>query len=142
MGVIRIHLRQLIGFGIAGGFATLIDLSVFNLVIALSSVDPRFASFVSAPFGLLTVFLMNKYVAFRGREGKTATQVLRFALVYGVAALLNISLTAIFITVGPHVVALPMVGLANASKLLAVLCVALWNYVLLHSFVFARRASL
>lgn len=139
----RTHLGQIIKFGLAGGTAFIVDFTGFNLIIAYTYIDPRFASIFSAPLALATVFLMNKFVTFRGRGGKTTAQVVRFGIVYGIAFLLNVGLTALFITLGVHLLNMNMTTLlSNASKILAVGCVMFWNYSMLHLFVFATSSTI
>lgn len=137
---VRMHLSQGLKFGFAGALATAVDFAVFNLLLAAAGLDPRFASVFSAPFGLVTVFLLNKYVSFRGREGAMQVQIVRFLLVYGVSYVLHVTLIALFITLAVRALGVPSTPLlANAAKALTVGCIALWNYALLHSFVFRPR---
>ncbi len=139
---VRTHLAQGMRYGIAGLAGTAADFLGFNAVLFLTPVDARLASVISAPLGLSTVFLLNKYYAFRGRPGRTRRQLVRFGLVYGVAMLFNVSLTALFITAGLRLLShVSFSVVANVSKALAVGCVMLWNYTLLHAFVFADRAE-
>jgi putative flippase GtrA len=137
---LRLHLTQGTKYALVGAIATTLDFATFNAIFLTTGIDPRIANALSAPVGLATVFFLNKYFSFRGREGSLGTQLTRFALVYGAAYVFNVLCTALFITLSIHVLHVPLSTLvANASKLLAAGCVVIWNYTLLHSFVFSDR---
>ncbi len=139
---IRSHLAQGSKFLVAGGLGAVVDFSMLNLFTWAFSLDPRIANIFSTLIASVVVFLLNKYFAFRDREGSAGTQAGRFFLVYALAYVLNVSFTALFITIGVRLL-LPIhpALLANLSKAAAIGVVMFWNYFLLHSFVFRKQES-
>lgn len=136
---IRSHSAQLWKFAIAGGSGAIIDFSLLNAGVVFLNLDPRVSNIFSTLISSTVVFLVNKYFAFRHRQGKAATQAARFVVVYALAYALNVGFTAGFITLGLYF--LPSVSgplISNASKALAIGVVMFWNYALLHKFVFKK----
>lgn len=125
---------------IAGGSGAVIDFSLLNFLTWFFTLDPRVANIFSTLIASLVVFLINKYFAFRHRQGNAGTQAVRFAIAYALAYVLNVAFTALFITVGVHFfpsIAVPLIS--NLSKAMAIGAVMFWNYFLLHSFVFRQK---
>ncbi|UPA22468.1 GtrA family protein [Candidatus Peribacteria bacterium] len=138
----RRHASQLWKFMIAGGSGAIIDFSLLNLLSVGAGLDPRFANIFSTLISSLAVFLINKFFAFRHRQGNAGKQAMRFAMAYALAYFLNVAFTALFITIGVYLlpqVALPIIS--NLSKAAAIGAVMFWNYFLLHSFVFRQKKN-
>ncbi|HVW67154.1 MAG TPA: GtrA family protein [Candidatus Peribacteraceae bacterium] len=137
---VKSHLQQIWKFMIAGGTGAVIDFSLLNFFTWFFGLDPRVANIFSTLVASTVVFLINKFFAFRHREGKATTQAARFVVAYAIAYVLNVVFTALFITAGfrffPH---LPHAAVSNLSKALAIGVVMFWNYFLLHSFVFRQK---
>lgn len=137
------HASQLWKFMIAGGSGAVIDFSLLNILSVGAGFDPRFANIFSTLVSSLVVFLINKFFAFRHREGHAGKQAMRFAMAYALAYILNVVFTALFITVGVYLlpqIALPIIS--NLSKAAAIGAVMFWNYFLLHSFVFRQKKAI
>ena len=136
---IRRHLPQLSKFLVSGGLGATIDFSLLNFFVWAFSLDARVANIFSTLIASVAVFLLNKYFAFRGREGKTGKQAARFLMVYALAYILNVTITALFITLATHLApSMSHYLIANLCKAAAIGTVMFWNYFLLHSFVFRK----
>jgi putative flippase GtrA len=134
------HKDQLWKFAVAGGLGAVIDFSFLNMGVVFLHLDPRVSNIFSTLISSVAVFLINKFFAFRHRQGRAATQAVRFTVVYALAYVLNVGFTALFITIALRIfptVAAPIIS--NGSKALAIGFVMFWNYALLHSFVFKKH---
>ena len=81
------NLREVVGSGASGAFATGVDVAALVLLVKHGTAVPA-AAFVGACAGAVTNFVLNKYVAFRDRSRITGHQLARFGVVAVVAALL------------------------------------------------------
>ena len=113
-------------FILCGGTGASIDLSTLIFFVR-SGFNEHAASAVSSLLSVLFIFLANKYFTFRNKERKHVVQALKFALVYGLAYIFNISVTSFLIVHGVHYF---------MAKVLAIGTVILWNYSLSHAFIF------
>ena len=87
------HSRQGMRFILCGGTGAVIDLSTLTFLVR-SGFNEHAASAVSSLLSVLFIFLANKYFTFRNKERKHAVQALKFALVYGLAYVFNVSVTS------------------------------------------------
>lgn len=76
---------RLLRAGGAGLAATLVDLAVLTLLVAVFHVDPRAASFPALLAGGVANFLGNRHFAFRAAEGSLQRQAIGYTLVELVA---------------------------------------------------------
>jgi putative flippase GtrA len=125
------HARQGLKFAVSGGLGAVVDFGGLFLLQHAVGLEARHAVVLSIFPALIVVFLMNKYFTFRDSKAPHGKQAAKFAAVYALAILWNIILSLVFLSVG-----LP----APVAKALAIACVSLWNYTLLHGFVFRRHA--
>jgi len=126
--------RELLTAGIAGAFATGLDLGVLVLLVGRHVPIPL-ATFIAALAGAATNFTINKYVAFRDRSPITLGQIARFDFVAVVAALLM----AAAMKIATASLGVPVV----AAKLACAAAVfAIWTYPAQRRLVFARPVSL
>ena len=125
----RRHAPKALRFALSGGLGACVDFSALFVLTKVLFVAPQYAVVLSSLPALLLVFCMNKYVTFgdQAKQGKVGAQAVKFVLVYAAAFLWNSGLSLVFLSAGAS---------AFLSKFLAIGCVALWNYILLHSFVF------
>lgn len=80
---------RLLRAGGAGLAATLVDLAVLTLLVAVLHVEPRAASFPALLAGGLANFIGNRHFAFRAQEGSLRRQAVGYTLVELVALGLN-----------------------------------------------------
>lgn len=125
----RHHAPKVVRFGLSGGLGACVDFSTLFILKQFLHVPDAYAVVLSSLPALVVVFTMNKYVTFsdRAQGAKTGSQAVKFILVYAAAFLWNSGLSIVFLGAGAS---------AFLAKFLAIGCVAVWNYVLLHSFVF------
>ena len=113
-------------FILCGGTGAIIDLSTLTFLVR-SGFNEHAASAVSSLLSVLFIFLANKYFTFRNKERRHAVQALKFALVYGLAYVFNVSVTSFLLVHGVHYF---------MAKVFAIGTVVLWNYSLSHAFIF------
>lgn len=123
------HGPQFLKFALAGGIGSVIDLGSLTLFVEYGGMDERIAVIPSTLCSVTVVFFLNKFITFRNKEKKMGAQAFKFAIVYGVAIISNITISALLITLGLHYL------LAKAA---AIGVGAFWNYAMSHGFVFKK----
>ena len=125
--------RELVIAGCAGVVGTGLDVAVLVQMVK-HGVSIPVASFVAALMGAATIFLLNKYVAFRDRSPINVSQLARFGFVAVSAALL--------MAVAMKVVAVKFAVPVVVAKLVcAAIVFAVWTYPAQRRLVFARPVS-
>ncbi|MBI3331454.1 GtrA family protein [Candidatus Peregrinibacteria bacterium] len=127
---LRTHLSQGMKFVVAGGIGTSIDLLSLTFLVEVAGLDSRIALVASSLVGASFVFLANKFITFANREKQVGHQILKFAMVYGVAIALNAALSNALYYLGIHYF---------LAKFIAIAVIAVWNYALSHGFIFKKR---
>lgn len=127
---LRKHFSQGLKFAVCGGIGFTLDLSSLTLFVEYAGIDPRIAVVCSSVVGAIFVFIANKFFTFQNKEKKYGSQVLKFALVYGVSLVSNVAISNLMLWLGLHYV---------LAKIVAVGVGALWNYALSHGFVFKKK---
>ena len=124
--------RELVAAGIGGAVGTGVDVSALVLMVK-SGVSIPVATFVAALIGAATIFVLNKYVAFRDRSPINVHQLARFGFVAVSAAML--------MAVAMKIVAVKFaVPVVMAKLLCAAVVFAIWTYPAQRRLVFARTA--
>ncbi len=72
---------RLLRSGAAGAGASIVDLAVLTGLVQLGGVSPRAASVPALIAGGIVMFFGQKYLAFRGRTGSVARELLLFTAV-------------------------------------------------------------
>jgi putative flippase GtrA len=129
---IRKHGPQLIKFAVAGGLGATIDLGSLTLFVEQFGMDERVAVVPSTLCAVIVVFLLNKHFTFKNKDKQVGKQAAKFAIVYGVAILSNIIISALLITAGLHYL---------LAKIAAIGGGAIWNYAMSHGFVFKQSEA-
>lgn len=129
---VRTHLSQGVKFVLVGGTAACLDLGSLTLLVEFGGLSEAIAGIPSTFVAVIFVFLMNKNVTFRSRGTAATGELIRFAAVYGMAIVLNLSLYTFLLHWGM---------LYQLAKGLAIVIVSMWNYTLSHKFVFARHKA-
>lgn len=80
---------QVLRAGAAGIAATLVDIGVLTLLVAVFHVDPRAASIPALLAGGVANFVGNRHFAFRARSGSLARQASLYTLVELIALAMN-----------------------------------------------------
>jgi len=127
---VRTHLSQGMKFIVAGGIGSTIDLLSLRFLVEAAGVDPRVGFFLSSAFGASFVFVINKFVTFQNHDRKIGHQLFKFAMVYGVAIVLNVLLSNALYWWGLHYF---------LAKIVAIGVIAVWNYSLSHGFIFKKK---
>jgi len=126
------NLREVVAAGAGGAVGTGVDVALLVLMVG-SGVSIPAATFLAALAGAATIFLLNKYVAFRDHSPINVPQLVRFGLVAVSAALL--------MAVAMKIVAVKLAVPVVAAKLVcAAIVFATWTYPAQRRLVFARTA--
>jgi len=122
-------LKKIVKFGITGGIAAMIDLGGLQIMVRYLSVPEEAAVVLSSLISVIFVFVFNKFFTFRDKSSRYASQIIKFALVYGFAIVLNGFISNIFLWLGFHYL---------IAKIFAIGIGAIINFVLSHVFVFRQ----
>lgn len=122
-------LKKMVKFAMTGGVAAVIDLGGLQVMVRYLSVPEEVAVVLSSLISVIFVFIFNKFFTFRDKSSKYASQILKFALVYGFAIVLNGFVSNIFLWLGFHYL---------IAKVIAIGIGAVINFVLSHVFVFRQ----
>lgn len=138
---VRKHASQIWRFAIAGGTGSIIDLGTLTLLIKYGGVSPNIAFIISTLLAVTVVFLINKYFTFGNKDKNLMHQAMKFALVYGVAIVVNIGMSSFFFWIGSKYLTgvIDEVYIALIAKAIAIGIGAVWNYTLSHGFVFRKN---
>lgn len=124
--------RELLAAGLGGAVGTGIDVTALVLMVK-SGVSIPVATFIAALLGAVTIFVLNKYVAFRDHSPINLRQLARFGFVAVSAA----TLMAVAMKIVAVKFAVPVV---MAKLLCAAVVFAIWTYPAQRRLVFARPA--
>ncbi len=124
------HARQMTKFAVSGGIGSVIDLGSLVLFVDRLAVDARIAVVLSSLLSLCFVFVANKLFTFGNRDRSVGAQIAKFLTVYGIAFVINLGVSWLLLWFGVHYF---------LAKVAAIGSTALWNYTLLHSFVFRKQ---
>lgn len=122
-------LKKLVKFAMTGGVAAVIDLVGLQVMVRYLFVPAEVAVILSSLISVIFVFIFNKFFTFRDKSSKYASQILKFALVYGFAIVLNGFVSNIFLLLGFHYL---------IAKFIAIAIGAVINFLLSHFFVFRQ----
>lgn len=124
MGLIKqlyARFRNLILYGIIGGFCAALDFGIFTMLCHYDLLPVQWANVISIHIGIFTSFLLNRSYNFRVKN-KTAVRFLSFYLVGLVG--LGISALMLYLMVDTS-------GMQEVpSKLISIVVVALTQFIL------------
>jgi len=123
-------LKKVVKFCITGGIAAVIDLGGASVMVEFLSVPAEAAVILSPLVSVIFVFFSNKFFTFRDTSNRYASQITKFALVYGFAIVLNGLVSNFFLWLGFYYL---------VAKCFAIAIGAVINFILSHFFVFARK---
>lgn len=130
----RLVPAQFLGFILAGGVATLVNYTLFSLLLRMG-VHYLAASASGYLSGVLISFFINRRAIFRTSHSPLGPQLLRYLGAYGLALVVQLALLELLVRLGAAAM------IANAVALVVVVVV---NYFVVRRFVFgmaARRVS-
>lgn len=122
-------LKKMVKFAMTGGVAAVIDLGGLQVMVRYMSVPEEIAVVLSSLVSVIFVFVFNKFFTFRDTSRKYTSQIVKFALVYGFAIVLNGFVSNIFLWAGFHYL---------IAKVFAIAIGAVINFLLSHFFVFRQ----
>lgn len=126
----RRGIQQMIKFSLVGALNTLVDLGFLNFFVLVLKLNVYLSGILAVLIAIANSYFWNKKWTFRGISGKKklATEITQFFIVMGSGALLNIGIYSFLIA---------YFGLwYNWAKLLAIILVVLWNFILSKYWVF------
>ena len=123
--------RQLFFYGLGGGLSVLSNMGMYWLLL-LASVPYLVAGALSFLFGMITSFLMHKYVTFRSAGG-AGREFGRYAFVTFLNLLANLGILYV------------LVDLLGANELsgglIATALIAVWSYFIYKHFAFRHAPA-
>ncbi len=123
---VRPHAPQFIRYLLSGGSAAFMELASYQVMLVLG-VHYAVAAPASGCVGLLSAFLLHKYIVFKKSE-KTGRQVLRYIVLQTFNFFAQWGLVILFVEAfGVH---------AIIAKILGIGCTVLWNFFLYKLFVY------
>ncbi len=123
-------LKKIVKFAITGGIAAVIDLGGLQIMVRYMGVSEEVAVILSSLISVIFVFIFNKIFTFRDGSTRYASQITKFALVYGFAIILNGAVSNFFLWLGFHYL---------IAKVFAIGIGAVINFVLSNMFVFRQH---
>lgn len=121
--------RQLLRFLVSGSCAVLVDYGTYLLFQRLG-LEISLAKVLSYICGAIVGFVINKLWTFeRGESAQTVTEILKYALVYGISALLNAAVNQLV---------LGITGIAILGFLCATGVSMVFNFLGMRLFVFKK----
>lgn len=86
--------KRFITYGLVGCVNTLVDFLVFTLMLSVVGLGVKPAQSIGYLTGVLTSFILNRNITFKGGKNKIAAQVSRFVVVNAVSYLVSTNLIA------------------------------------------------
>lgn len=120
--------RQFVGFVLAGGAATLVNYTLF-LVLLFLNVNYLLASAIGYASGIALSFAINRKIVFRAESAATG-QLVRYFIAYGMALVAQLLLLEMLVRLGV------VVFLANG---IAIVVVLVANFFLIRAWVFGKQ---
>ena len=130
---------QFFRYGIVGGIASAVDISVFYIAVNLADINHLIANTLSFSFGLIVNYFLSREWVFNKKKHNARKDFLLFAVI-GVLGLL-LSNLILFILIDCNVLykLLPVLD-SNltklTAKLIAVFVVLFWNFIARKKIVF------
>lgn len=123
----RIEPTKLLGFVLAGGIATIVNYTLFT-VLLLSGLHYIGASATGYLSGILLSYAINRKAVFKATHSPIGPQLFRYFAAYGVALIAQLALLETFVQGGVAAI------YANA---IALMIVVVGNYFVVRRHVFA-----
>ena len=129
------HQDQRVRYVISGGASYLIEFTFFIITMALSNML-FLSNSLSFACGFIISFYLHKKWSFKGGEHKHKTHTQLSG--YAVLAAVNLALTNVLIGIITHSWHVK----PAVAKLLVMLCIVIWNYVIMSRLLFKKGDSL
>lgn len=126
---VKNHGSKFMRFVVCGGLGACVDFGTLHLLVAYAGWEEKHALLVSTGLALIFVFFANRFFTFRAHGSRAGKQVIKFLMVYLVAASLNYAFSLGFIAAGAHYL---------LAKAMAIGLVMFFNYFSLNGFVFKK----
>jgi putative flippase GtrA len=124
--------KKVIKYIFGGGASAVVEFfSFFCLSKVISTI--YLLGFISFSCGLITSFLLNKYIVFGSKtkhKKELTKQILKFVLLGVVNSQLSPTITVLIYIIFKQLF---------IAKILTMIIIALWNYVLMNKFIFVKK---
>jgi len=143
--------HKIVRFIAVGGFNTLLDLTILNILVLIVGLPTVIGNLISASICISLSYFLYHRLVFRSKEPHTIKLFLHFFLVTGVGILViqslvitlmthilghkNIGINHVLQLVHVHPLEVSFINL-NIAKLCAVAFGMVWNYCLYHFVIF------
>lgn len=122
--------RKIVLFLISGASAAAIEYMAFLSLEYLTNINTMASQAISFCCGLVVSFVLNKYWVFKDRASVAYK---RQAMSFFILGIMNLIVTTVLIGVITIYIT-PFV-----AKIILMICVAVWNYLILNAIIFRRR---
>ena len=129
--------REMVKFGVVGAVAFVVDMGLFNLLLAtVLSHKPTTSAIISALVATVVAWVGNRAWTFRHRRNRPIHhEAMLFALTNGVALVI----TAAVVWMANYAVGVTSVGWNNVAKFLGIALGTLFRFWAYRTFVFAAE---
>ena len=134
---------QIVKFGMVGGFNTLLELAVVNVLIVFTNASGglSFVAFKTVSFlmAAMSAYFWNKNWTFGNRARSSMREFTVFAVGGFLGLVINVSVATFLVSwVGPRVGFAPILWL-NLSVIIAVLVGMTWNFLFQRRMIFRSK---
>jgi putative flippase GtrA len=122
------RIQRLVRFFIAGLLATAVDFSVLAVGVEIFKLRPETANIAAFLIAVFVSYFANKYFTFRDSKQIGLKQIIKFFLVSFVGFCLNYAFFVELLQIGFYYI---------SAKLLTIVLVASWNFLINNYWTFA-----
>lgn len=122
--------NKIIKFIASGGTAAGVEFVVFFILEYYSGINTMAAQATSFCCGLVVSFILNKFWVFEAKSSSAYKKEAFFFLVLGVS---NLVITTLLMGI------LPLYMPSFVAKIILMVCVAVWNYLIFNNIIFRAR---
>lgn len=124
--MMRSKIKQIAAYLLVGGGTALLELLAFSFLYRLLGLNAAASNIAAVLLATILNFLLNGTITFKG-----SSNVFRSAILYVLLFLFNTAFSTIIIT------SFSRIGVvAEAIKILTMICIVVWNYFLYKKVVF------
>ena len=133
---------QIAKFFLIGVFNTFVDLGILNFLMWAFAITAGwgFSFFKAISFSIAAVnsYFWNRIWTFKAESKASGKEFLKFYIVTGIGFFLNVSIASLIVNVVGPQFGMAMKTWANIGAIIAVVCVAAWNFLGYKFIVFKK----
>lgn len=109
-----------------GGISAGLEFLIFAFLHQF--VEIYIAAFISFLFGLITSYVLNKFIVFK-KSGNNGVELTQFVLL----GLINSQISSLLTT------GLALIMPAIVAKVISIILIAIWNFIIMNTIIFKKR---